>query len=275
MAEKGDDGRHVVGRADYQQPVAVREHGFGIGYGDRSVGVQNAGDDEGPVDKLAQIADLLSVERLVGELHRHPFGHLVLVADGGQPLVLLLEVHAHHVADQQHREDDADHTQRVGDGVTQCDIGVVDAGSIGIGLLGGAQTRRVRHGTRQNADHRGDIDAGRQVKHIGRQHTQQHDGRGERHQRHAAVLERREETGTHLQADGEDEENQAELLDEVEHGRVDGHAEVAQGDAHEENPRDSQRHAAHLHLAQQQTARDSQCQRQDRVGDSLLTKKGL
>ena len=110
---------------------------------------------------------------------------------------------------------------------------------------------------------------------IGRRHAQQHDGRSAAHQRHAAVLERGEETGTHLQADGEDEENQTEFLDEVQDFVIDRHVQAAQGDAHEKDPRDAERHAADLDLAEQNAQRDGQRENQHRMGDAAAEEKGF
>ena len=110
---------------------------------------------------------------------------------------------------------------------------------------------------------------------VGRGDAQQHDGRGAAHKRDAAVLEGRDEARAHLQTDREDEEDQSELLHEVAYAVVDCHAEVAQEDADEENPGDTERDAADLDLAEQDAEGDHQREREHRVGDAVTEEEGM
>ena len=57
-------------------------------------------------------------------------------------------------------------------------------------------------------------------------------------------------------ADGINEEDESELLDESEYLGIDAHAEMAEGDAHKKDPGYAQRDAADLDLAQQSTQGD-------------------
>ena len=241
----------------------------GIGHGNLPVGALHARDHELPVDQIPHVFDRASVEQRVGELHRDLLGVFLFVRERGQGLVLLLELHVQGVADEDHRQDDAHHTQRVGHGVAQGDVRVADARGIGIGLLRGAQSGGVGHGAREDADHRGDRRPGHHMDDVGRQHAEQHDRRGAAHERHPAVLERREESRADLQADREDEEDQTEFLDEVPHLGIDRHAEVTGDDADEEDPGDAQRHALDLDLSEQDAERDDQGERQHGVRDAV------
>ena len=179
------------------------------------------------------------------------------------------------VADEDHREDDAHDAQRVGHGIAQGDGRVVVARGVGIGLLRGAESRGVRHGAREDADHRRDGGAGRQVDDVGHRYAQQHDGRGAADEREPSVLERREESRSDLQTDRKDEEDESELLHELPDLAVDRHAEVAHCDADEEDPRDAERDAADPDLAQQDAERDDQCENQDGMCDAAAEEQGM
>ena len=85
----------------------------------------------------------------------------------------------------------------------------------------------------------------------GHGHVEEHDEHGDTVELDTLVLERREETGTHLQTDGENEQDEAELLDELERRRIDGHAQMAGQDAAEQHKRCPERDAEELDFAQQ------------------------
>ena len=237
------------------------------------VGVEQPRYDELAVDQIAHVGHRAAVEHRIGEFDRHLVRELVLVGEGGERLVLLLELDAQGIAHENQREDDAHDAQRIGHGVAQRDIRILNARSIGICLLRRTESRGVRHGARKDADHRGDRRVGHDMDHVGRRDAQQHDRRRAAHQRHAAVLERREEAGPHLQSDREDEQDETELLDEVAYVVIDRHAEVAEGDAHEQNPGDPQRDASDLDLAQQDSERDGQRESQHRMRDAAAEKE--
>ena len=237
--------------------------------------MQDARDDELAVDELADVLDRRAVEHRVGELDGDLRGELLLVRKGREPLILLLELHVQGVADEDHREDDAHDAQRVGHGIAQGDGRVVVARGVGIGLLRGAESRGVRHGAREDADHRRDGGAGRQVDDVGHRHAQQHDGRGAADEREPTVLERGEESRSDLQTDRKDEEDESEFLHELPDLAVDRHAEVAHCDADEEDPRDAERDTADPDLAQQDAERDDQCENQDGMCDAAAEEQGM
>ena len=197
----------------------------------------------------------------------------MLAGERRERFVLLLELHAQRIADEDHRGDDADHAQRIGHRIAQCDRRIVDARGVGVSLLCGAEARGVGNGAREHAHHRRDRRPGGDVDRIGHGHAEQHDRRSAADELQAALLERGEKARADLKADREDEENQSELLDEMEHVAVDGHAEMAERDAHEEHPRDAERDAADLHPAEQDADGDGQRERQDGMGDAAAEKE--
>lgn len=274
VAQKGGDGVGILRRADDQQLVADMQAAVLRGDGDMVVGVGDPRNDERAVDKLLHLAHRPAVEHGVGELDRYFVGvFLVFVAHRRQRLVLLLEADAQRIADEDHREDDADDAQRIGYGIAQCDRRVVDPRSVAVSLLCGAQSRRVGHGARQDADHGGDRRIGGQMQRIGGGDTQYDDERRQSDELHTAVLERREKPGPDLQPDRKDEQDQAELLDEAQHAGVDRHAEMAGCDADEENPRRPQRNASDLDFPQQDSDGDDQRQNENGVRQRIAEKE--
>ena len=85
-------------------------------------------------------------------------------------------------------------------------------------------------------------------------------------------MERSEEARTDLHADGVNEEDEAEFLDEIQHRGIDAHAEVAEGDADEKDPGDTQGDAADLDLPQQSTEGDGGGQDEYAVGSAAAEK---
>ena len=250
-------------------------HALRIGHRDRSVGTQDARYDELTVDQVADIGHRAAVERLVGEFDRHLVGELVLPAQRRQPLVLLFELHAQGVADEDHREYDAHDAERISHGVTQRDRGVFDSQRIGVSLLRGTQSGGVGHCARKDADHRRNRRARRQMNYIGRRHAQQYDRYGTHDQRHAAVFERCEKSRSDLQTDREDEQNQPEFLHEVPDLAVHRHSEMTQDDTYEQNPCDSERDAADFDFSEQNADGDDQCEGQHGMGDAAAEEQGV
>ena len=108
---------------------------------------------------------------------------------------------------------------------------------------------------------------------IGSEGAQQNYRNGATHHLNTALLERREESRAHLQADRVDEEYQSELLDEVQRIMVDGHAEVTRGNADKKNPCNAERNARNFHLAQHNSERYNQRQNKHRVRNAVTHKK--
>ena len=65
---------------------------------------------------------------------------------------------------------------------------------------------------------------------------------------HALLPQRREKAGTELEADGEDEQDQSELLHEIERVMIDRFAEVPDEDTRKEHARRAESDAAELQL---------------------------
>lgn len=102
---------------------------------------------------------------------------------------------------------------------------------------------------------------------IGCCDAQQDDRRGTSHEGDSAVFERREESRTDLQADRKDEKDQSEFLHEMAHFTVDGHSEMAEKDADEQYPCDTQRYASDFDFSQQDA--DSDYQRENKYGMAM------
>ena len=118
-------------------------------------------------------------------------------------------------------------------------------------LLRGTKSGSVGHGTAHHAHQVGDGDVPRnQVDGECHHDVEAHDEHGDAIEFDALVLERREEAGAYLQTNGEDEQDEAELLDELERRSIDGHAQVADKDAAKQDKGRSQRDAEEPHLAQ-------------------------
>ena len=140
-------------------------------------------------------------------------------------------------------------------------------------LLRGTQPRGIGHGTRHHADHRRHRKPGDIIKGNRCNDAERHDQYGQFVQCDAALAERGEKSGTDLQTDRIDEENQSELFEEVHQVLVDVHAEIAERDADEQNTRHPQRHPGDLHLAQHDAECDDQRQDHHRVGDTAAPKR--
>ena len=130
----------------------------------------------------------------------------------------------------------------------------------------GVSSGRVGHRTTEYAHHIDKIGACDEVDDIRRAAGQQHGAHGQHVERDASLAERREETRSHLQADGVDEEDEAKLLDEVSRCRIEQEAEVSRHDTHEEYPRHTQRHAAKLDPIESEAYGDDQSHDEHRVG---------
>lgn len=69
----------------------------------------------------------------------------------------------------------------------------------------------------------------------------------------AALLERCEESGADLHAQGVDEQDETEILYHREHVRIDGKSEMSGDDAGKEDKCHPERHSADLYLSQRQS----------------------
>ena len=175
------------------------------------------GDHEGAAFERLDLATVL----------RSKVGRL---ADGIDPENLL---------EQQQRTDDADDGRGISDGVSECGqreaVGR-DARERAERLGAGAERRRVRRGAGKDAEHRRRVET-REPANQWRAHgSEDHNHRSERVHPHSLLAQRGEEAGAELQTDGEDEQNQAELLHEIERVMIHRFAEMPDEDAREEHP---------------------------------------
>ena len=181
-------------------------------------------------------------------------------------------IDAEDLLEQQQRADDADDGRRIGDGVSQRGqreaIGR-DARQRAERLRAGAERRRVRRGAGENAEHRRGIEAREPADQRRAHGSEDHDRRGEHVHLHALLAQRGEEAGAELQADGEDEQDQPELLHEIERVMIDRFAEVPDENAREEHARRAEADAAELHAPQRHAEHAHEGEHADGVRDGL------
>ena len=130
-------------------------------------------------------------------------------------LVFLFETDPENPADEDHRQDDPEHAERISHSIPHRDIRGVDPGHVAVCLLSGSQTGRIGHGAGKNPDHRRNRQTGNQINHVGNYDSQQHDPGSHQVQLDASLLKRGKETRPHLQPDRIDEQDQSEFFQEV------------------------------------------------------------
>ena len=254
-----------------QHRIGIRQFCF------LTAGVPDAGDDKRTVQQWFHISDPLAVYCLIAYLYRYgTHGQLLQMA---QPvlgiLLFFLGVNPHEELQGKQRQDAAHYTQRIGNGISECDFRSIHPVEVTVCLLGSTQTGGIGHGSGQDTHHRSNGNSGGKVQHNGDNHAEE-DGQHCYHvQRKSALLESGEESRSHLQTDGIDKQYQAELLQEVQQMFVEVHVEMSEDNAHKQNPGDTQRDTRHLQLAQHDTEGDDQGQNQDRVCHSSAPKVGI
>ena len=246
-----DDGLGIFLRANHEELVAQAELSVLVGDDDMAF-VAQARADERTAQELLHLEQAFAVNGLVAHLQRHHVRLLLLlILVLGQLRLFLGEVHAEDVADGDDGADDAQHAQRVSAGIAQGD-GVARVVQLVQRLLCGAKTGSVGHCAIEDAHHHGQVHTavGNEVNGEGHGDVEHNDQHRKQVQRHAALLEGREERRTYLKADAEHEQRQTELTQEMQDGRGNGEAEVPHQDAHEEHEGHAQRDARHLDFAQ-------------------------
>ena len=243
----------VVGRAYDQELVADVDVGRRLGYHHLAVGAHQARHHEVGLHHVVELEEGLAVDQGVGHLAAQQKGlELRVFLFFFDLLYLVVHLHAEYPLDDEHGQDDAHHAQGVGGGIAAGhEVGLLGTvGHYAHGLLRGGETGGVGHGAAHNAHQ------GRDVLHVAEEIDAEHYGHVEHNHEHrqevephAAFLERREEARAHLEADGEDEEDEAELAHEFKHVAVDGVAEMPHQDTHEKHESDAERHSGHLHFA--------------------------
>ena len=91
----------------------------------------------------------------------------------------------------------------------------------------------------------------------------------------SAFLESGKETGSHLQADGIDKQNQAELFQEMEQVFVQIHVEVSEYDADKENPCHPERYSFYFDFGKDNAERYGERQYQYGVSYSATPEVGV
>ena len=90
---------------------------------------------------------------------------------------------------------------------------------------------------------------------------------------YTSFAERTKETGTDLQTDAVDEENEAELLDKVRRCGIEHHTKVSAGNASKKNPCHAKRDARDFDARQKKSCSDDQGHQQNRMGNTCAHKQ--
>ena len=175
---------------------------------------------------------------------------------GDEDVLVVFGVGARHVrgaheefAQENHGQNDAHDTQRVGHGAAQ-------RGAVGVhphllqGLLCGTQRRGVGRRAAEDARHVGHRDLEGVAQPHGQRRAEQYDGDGRRHQPQPIDAHRAEKARSHLQTEGVDEDHQSETFGVGQHRRVERQPEVSGHDPHEEDESRAERDSEEADLAQ-------------------------
>ena len=185
---------------------------------------------------------------------------------------LPFQIHPEQSAEQDHREDDSNDAERIGNRVgegRQFQPGGVLQRQRLEGLLGGTEGRGVGGGAREQSHRRRQIDVHQLREPHGTGGAEEDDRAGHQIERQAFASQRREESGTHLEADGVHEEHQAQVASELEHRALHPHLEVAEQDADEQHPRHPEADAPDAELPEGESKGRNRRQHQQGVGDGL------
>ena len=262
------EGLDLERRGHEEDLIAHAEGGVRLGQLD-VVGalMEHAGDHTLTAEELLYLADGVAAHGVVVHLKGDGFEMLgILLVALHHDAALIVEVDTEDALEHDDAQDNTYHTQGIGHGIALRDGGVGLPGHVVEGLLGGTHTGGVGHRTAEHADHADEVGTRNKMYGIGRAAAQQHDAGSQHVECDASLAERGEEAGAHLQADGVDEEDEAELLDEVGRGGIEQEAEMPGHDTHEEYPGDTQRHAAKLDAIEAEADGDDHGHDEHRVG---------
>ena len=239
LPEKDFNGRYLLAFGCDKQVVVRMQHGRPLG-DNHLLSTPDARDDELQMCPLRYRGNRLAVDSRVKD-DKLTDVSMVIIRSGVDDKVVRPD---EEPADEDHGEDDAYHTQRIGDRRCQCRAGTADSCMLK-GLLPGTERRRVRRRAAEDAHHVGH----RHLHGIGECHghhrTQQDHAQRPKIERCTLVSERAEEIGTDTQTERIDEDDQPEGLTVIQHPAVYRQAEAAYGDAEEEDEGDTQRDAAY------------------------------
>ena len=203
--------------------------------------------NEVTVQEIVHLQQGLSFQILVGYFQMHLVRLLgrVGIFHGLQLLLFLLQFHFAEVAHENGSADDAQHTQRIGTGVGRCYLGSVRAEDRAQCFVGSTETRRVRDGTIERAHHHGKrlVVAGIEEDEVAGKHhedVQQDASSGQPVELDARLAETFKETGAHLQANHEDEQDEAEVLNEGQDRGGGRQADVSSYDSGKQDERNTQ-----------------------------------
>ena len=161
------------------------------------------------------------------------------------------------LAQEHHRQDDAHHTQRIGDGTAQGSP-TTRQSQLLQRLLGSTQSRRIGSSTTENAHHI-------------RQAHGQHQAQGEREngshgddcqapeiERDALVTHRTEEVRSHIESQNIHEHGQSEAFSKLQHVLINGESQMTRHDTHEEYEGYAKGNSFDMNLAQGKTQSTNQ-----------------
>ncbi len=199
------------------------------------------------------------VDKLVSDTERHDMG-------GERRIALLVfhlldfpvDVDTEDFLYKNHGDYYAHHSERIGSRISHrhllaCLVSLrVDLED---SLLGRAKTRGIRDGSAHHAYHLhyGSVALAAPLDEVDAYHQggiEQDAEHGQPVHLYATLLERREESGTHLHTDGEDEEYESELTEKMQCVSLDDIAEMPEQDADKQYERHSERHTEYLDLAE-------------------------
>jgi len=225
--------------ADDGETVVAMNHRR-VGGDVRLITVADAGDGDARFEAAGDCVEVDAFEVRIRDHERAAFQGLDLAAVlRGEVGRLAGKIDPEHSLEQQQHADDADNGRGIGDGVSKCGqrkaVGR-DARERAERLRAGAERRSVRRGAGKDPEHSRRVEA-REPANKWRTHgPEDHNRRGEQVHLHPLLAQRCEEAGAELQPDGEDEQDQAELLHEIERLMIHRFAEMSDENACEEYP---------------------------------------
>ena len=258
--------------ADDGETVVAMNHGR-VGGNVRFITVADAGDGDARFEAAGDRVEADAFEVRIRDDERAAFERLDLAAVlRGEVGRLASKIDPEDLLEQQQHADDADDGGGISDGVSECGqreaVGR-DARECAERLRAGAERRRVRRGAGKDAEHGRRVETREPANEWGAQGPEDHNRRGEHVHPHSLLAQRGEEAGAELQADGEDEQDQAELLHEIERVMIHRFAEVPDDDAREEHPRRAEADSAEPHAPQRHAEHAHEGEHADGVRDGL------
>ena len=259
FAEDEPQGVGLVAVGDDQNDVVALQLPVRRGNRDLSVAPE-ARDDEVVVALGGDVVDALAEDGGIRE-----------VVAGDEEVLLVLGVGSRHVrrADEEFaqgddRQDDAHDPQRIGHRAAQ-------RRAVGIeprlleGLLRRAECRGVGRGAAEDTRHVGHRNPEGVAQGHGQRRSSEYDGDGRGDQAQSVGAHRAEKARADLQAEGIDEDDEAEILGIGEHRRVERQSEVPGQNAHEEDEGRAERDAEEPDFSQS----DADCRDERNHHDGL------